>query len=41
MEKPFVGKKADSLNKRACVAFFNKEFEKSQKLWSEAINNSD
>jgi serine/threonine protein kinase len=41
MEKPFVGKKADMLNKRACVAFFNKEFEKAQKLWSEAVNNSD
>ena len=45
MEIPFVGKKADVFNKRACVAYFSREKDSkqlSEKLWREALAaNSD
>jgi hypothetical protein len=33
MENPFVGKKADVLNKKGIVAFFNREQEKAVESW--------
>jgi hypothetical protein len=41
METPFVGKRADVLNKQACVTYFNGNAEKSEKLWLKAINSNN
>lgn len=41
METPFIGKRADNLNKRACVLYFDKKSEEAQKLWSKAINTTN
>lgn len=36
METPFVGKKADVMNKRGTVALFNKNEDEAMRYWSEA-----
>ena len=37
MEAPFVGKRADMLNKKAVVAFFHKRHDDARRLWEEAL----
>lgn len=41
MEIPFVGKRADVLNKQACVSYFNTRKEHAEELWAKAINASN
>jgi len=36
MEQPFVGKRADVMNKRGTVALFNRNEEEAMRCWSEA-----
>lgn len=37
MESPFIGKRADMLNKKAVVAFYHRRHEEARKLWEDAI----
>ena len=41
MEQPFVGKKADVMNKRGTVALFDRNEEEAIRYWQEAkiLNN--
>ena len=41
MEQPFIGKRADVLNKQGVVAFFNKKTELAVSLWEQAIKLSE
>jgi len=41
MESPFIGKRADSYNKKALVAYFNGKDEVAEELWNKAINTSN
>lgn len=41
MEVPFIGKRADCLNKNACCLYFDGEYEKAGAMWSKAINTSN
>lgn len=41
MEQPFIGKRADVLNKQGVVAFFNKRTEEAVSLWNQAIQLSE
>lgn len=41
MEVPFVGKRADMLNKKALVAYFKGSTEQAGQYWSKAINSSN
>lgn len=36
MEQPFVGRKADVMNKRGTVALFNKKEEEALEFWAQA-----
>lgn len=38
METPFIGKKADVMNKRGTVALFNRNEEEAMRFWFEARN---
>jgi len=38
MEQPFLGKRADVLNKRGTVAIFNRNENEAIRFWSEAKN---
>jgi hypothetical protein len=38
METPFIGKKADVMNKRGTVALFNRNEEEAMRFWFEAKN---
>ena len=41
MENPFIGKRADVLNKKGIVSFFHKRQEEAVSFWAEALNLSD
>lgn len=41
METPFIGKRADTLNKLAIFEFFNQNMKKAQEFWSEALKLND
>ena len=41
MEIPFVGKRVDVLNKRACVAYFNGQTDNATELWMKAGNTNN
>jgi hypothetical protein len=41
METPYIGKRADTLNKKAIVAFFRKRAEDAVILWKEALELND
>lgn len=38
MEIPFVGKRADMLNKKACVAYFDGKRDEAHEYWMKAVN---
>jgi hypothetical protein len=41
METPFIGKRADVLNKQAVVAFFHNKKEEARKLWEDALKQTE
>jgi hypothetical protein len=41
MENPFIGKRADVLNKKGIVSFFHKRQEEAVNFWAEALQLSD
>jgi len=41
MEFPFVGKRADMLNKNACVSYFNGKVELATEQWLQAVNSNN
>lgn len=41
MEQPFVGKKADVCNKKACIALAKMQEEEAMEQWNQAIAMKD
>jgi hypothetical protein len=41
MEIPFIGKRADVLNKKAAFAYFNNKHDLAEQLWAKAIHSSN